>query len=82
MGAAARGDLPRATCAPHEAQVGELLQPGPPDLRRRPAAAAGLLPRETIAHEVLHLKVPNHGKVFRALLETYLARARQDPPGS
>ena len=29
--------------------------------------------REVIAHELLHLKVPNHGKVFRSLLKAYLA---------
>ena len=29
---------------------------------------------EVIAHELLHLKVPNHGKVFTALLRAYLAR--------
>jgi len=28
---------------------------------------------EVIAHEVLHLKVPNHGKLFRSLLRAYLA---------
>lgn len=28
--------------------------------------------REVIVHELLHLKVPNHGKVFRALLRAYL----------
>lgn len=29
--------------------------------------------REVIVHELLHLKVPNHGKLFRALLKAYLA---------
>lgn len=28
---------------------------------------------QVIVHEVLHLKVPNHGKLFRALLRAYLA---------
>ena len=28
--------------------------------------------REVIVHELLHLKVPNHGPLFRALLETHL----------
>lgn len=28
---------------------------------------------EVIVHELLHLKLPNHGKVFRALLKAYLA---------
>jgi hypothetical protein len=26
-----------------------------------------------IVHELLHLKVPNHGKLFRALMKAYLA---------
>ncbi len=29
--------------------------------------------REVIVHELLHLKIPNHGKVFRSLLKAYLA---------
>ncbi|MCS7055566.1 MAG: M48 family metallopeptidase, partial [Thermoflexales bacterium] len=28
--------------------------------------------RGVIVHELLHLKVPNHGKLFRALLKAYL----------
>jgi len=28
---------------------------------------------EVIVHELLHLKVPNHGPLFRALLKAYLA---------
>ena len=31
--------------------------------------------REVIVHEILHLKVPNHGKVFKALLKAHLAEA-------
>ncbi len=30
---------------------------------------------EVIIHELLHLKILNHGKVFRALLQAYLADA-------
>src|SRR5437016_4151896 len=33
--------------------------------------------REVIVHELLHLKVPNHGPLFRALLSAHLA----DPGG-
>ncbi|KAA0225356.1 M48 family metallopeptidase [Fimbriimonadia bacterium ATM] len=29
---------------------------------------------ETIVHELLHLKVPNHGKLFKALLRGHLRR--------
>lgn len=28
--------------------------------------------KEIIVHELLHLKVPNHGKLFKALLKAYL----------
>jgi len=28
--------------------------------------------RKTIVHELLHLKVPNHGRLFRTLLKAYL----------
>ncbi len=39
------------------------------DLLGEPAAFR----REVIVHELLHLKLPNHGKVFRSLLRAYLA---------
>ncbi len=39
------------------------------DLLRQPAGFR----REVIVHELLHLKVPNHGPVFRSLLRAYLA---------
>jgi predicted metal-dependent hydrolase len=29
--------------------------------------------KKDIVHELLHLKVPNHGKVLRALLQAYLS---------
>lgn len=32
--------------------------------------------REAIVHELLHLKVPNHGRVFRTLLSSYLSGTR------
>jgi predicted metal-dependent hydrolase len=41
------------------------------DLLRQPAEFR----REVIVHELLHLKVPNHGKSFKALLKAYLASA-------
>jgi predicted metal-dependent hydrolase len=31
---------------------------------------------EVIVHELLHLKVPNHGKVFKALLKAYCAEPK------
>jgi hypothetical protein len=40
------------------------------DLLRRPAPFRA----EVIVHELLHLKMPNHGRVFRSLLRAYLAR--------
>ena len=39
---------------------------------------SGRFRAEVIAHELLHLKVPNHGKVFRALLRAHL---RTEPSG-
>ena len=38
------------------------------DLLRQPARFR----REVIVHELLHLKIPNHGRLFRALLKAYL----------
>jgi hypothetical protein len=38
------------------------------ELLRQPAAFRA----EVVAHELLHLKVPNHGKVFKSLLRAYL----------
>jgi predicted metal-dependent hydrolase len=31
--------------------------------------------REVIVHEFVHLKVPNHGPLFRALLRAYLGKS-------
>src|SRR5688500_1441771 len=42
-----------------------------PHLRGEPASFR----REVIVHELLHLKVLNHGKVFKALLKAHLAEA-------
>ena len=39
------------------------------DLLKQPAA----LRARTIVHELLHLKLPNHGRLFDALLKTHLA---------
>lgn len=39
------------------------------DLLRQPADFR----REVIVHELLHLKVPNHGRLFKALMAAYLA---------
>jgi len=32
---------------------------------------------EAILHELLHLKYPNHGKMFNRLLEAYLEKVRR-----
>jgi predicted metal-dependent hydrolase len=32
------------------------------------------LRKEIIVHELPHLKVPNHGKLFKALLKAYMAQ--------
>jgi len=43
--------------------------------------------REVILHELLHLKVPNHGPLFRALMSAHLSdpadgiRESHDPDG-
>lgn len=41
-----------------------------PELLRQPATFRA----EVIVHELLHLKLPNHGRLFRALLRAHLAR--------
>jgi predicted metal-dependent hydrolase len=43
------------------------------ELLREPASFR----REVIVHELLHLKVPNHGRVFKVLQRAYLAE--QEP---
>ncbi len=35
--------------------------------------------REVIVHELLHLKVPNHGPLFRALLSAHLSCSFNSP---
>jgi hypothetical protein len=34
--------------------------------------------RQVIVHELLHLKIPHHGKLFRTLLRAYLAEVSQE----
>lgn len=41
-------------------------------LLRQPASFRA----EAIVHELLHLKVPNHGPLFRSLLRAYLTEYR------
>jgi len=43
-----------------------------PELLHKPAAFRA----EVIVHELLHLKIPNHGPLFKAVLRSYLARCR------
>jgi predicted metal-dependent hydrolase len=33
-----------------------------------------------IVHELLHLKIPNHGRLFKSLLKTYLPQQLNGPP--
>ncbi len=35
---------------------------------------------KAIVHELLHLKYPNHGRMFNALLKTYLGRKEHKSP--
>lgn len=42
------------------------------ELLRQPAVFRA----EVIVHELLHLRVPNHGRLFKALLRSYLAEAK------
>jgi len=35
---------------------------------------------EVIVHELLHLKVPNHGRVFKALLRAYMVESPNRHP--
>jgi predicted metal-dependent hydrolase len=45
------------------------------ELLRQPAQFRA----EVVVHELLHLKIPNHGRVFRALLRAYLASRTCSP---
>ena len=36
--------------------------------------------REAIVHELLHLKMPNHGKLFKSLMKTYLSLQQDGGP--
>lgn len=44
------------------------------EILRQPAAFRA----EVIVHELLHLRVPNHGKLFKALLKTYLEEGKRE----
>lgn len=52
----------QASCSPHGRLTFNLdLLTAPPSIRT-----------EAIVHELVHLKVPNHGKLFKQLVVTYL----------
>ncbi len=61
LGAPDRCDGAGAAYSGGADEVGELFEPG---------AFRG----EVIAHELLHLQVPNHERVFKALMRAYLNR--------
>lgn len=41
-----------------------------PELLKQPAAFRA----EVIVHELLHLRIPNHGPLFKAMVKAYLAK--------
>lgn len=43
------------------------------EILKQPAAFRA----EVIVHELLHIRVPNHGKLFKALLKTYLEEGKE-----
>src|SRR6266542_2598502 len=58
---------------PMERKWGSCSTRGRVTLNSELLSAPAELRREVIVEELLHLKVPNHGKLFRALKRTYLA---------
>lgn len=46
------------------------------DLLRQPASFRA----EVIVHELLHLKVPNHGRLYRTLLRAHLTGTEEQRP--
>ncbi len=76
----------RLEVAPREVRVAEMTRKWAScSSRGRVTFASDLLAqpedvrREVIVHELLHLKVPNHGPLFRALLSAHLAHAERQP---
>ena len=47
------------------------------DLMREPAAFREMV----VVHELLHLRVPNHGRLFRSLMRAYLPRWEDEAGG-
>ncbi len=47
-------------------RIGKCVESGPPTLLRQPARFRG----EAVVHELLHMKVPNHGKLWRVVSST------------
>jgi hypothetical protein len=65
---------------PHETQVGELLHSGEGIAQRRSAIPAANFRKRIIVHELVHLKVPNHGRLFKALVKSFLGRGANVSP--
>lgn len=77
---------PRLEVAPREVRVAEMTRKWAScSTRGRVTFASDLLAqpeevrREVIVHELLHLKVPNHGPLFRALLSAHLSGSVDSP---
>lgn len=76
MGKADRGAGSGNPRSSGEAEMGELLLEGLANVRPGAAEAARAVPCQVIVHELLHSKVANRGRLFRALLKAYLAHCR------
>lgn len=61
---------------PMQRKWGSCLTRGRVTLNSDLLTAPAELRREVIVEELLHLKVPNHGKLFRSLKRAYLSQPR------
>jgi predicted metal-dependent hydrolase len=73
LGQAGRGRGQGAAHSAHDPQMGKLLHTRAVTFNAELLGESAELRKHVIVHELLHLKVPNHGKVLRALLRAYLS---------
>jgi len=76
LGTSDRGGTERNTYSSHETKVGQLFSVGQINFDTGLLRQSADFRAKVIVHELLHLKVPNHGPLFKALLKAYLDRYR------
>lgn len=70
-------DAARGSCSTNDPKIGVLLHGGTVTLAIDLDEESEAFQDFVIAHELLHLKVPNHGRLFKALMTAHIPKWRE-----